>query len=239
MMLKEKLELYVEAYFRPFKKDLVYQEKKLELIDKLQNKMIQYKNNNGLTEQEIYSALIKDSIEEEMRINLNELTIDKNNTLHYVKKIFSNENLEDLPLLNVEFRICDFKDASIENREINYTVFKNCYLKKFTVNNSTILNSCFKKCDLSLSNYSNCKVTDSSFNDSHLNKANFENSFLLNTTFKNCYLNKVSFKNTKLINVQFESCTLSKIDFTGAIMDKMTLRFLVEELGELTEIEII
>lgn len=237
-MLKEKLELHIEGYFRPYKKDQIYQEKKKVLMNNLENMMFQLKN-EGLEDKEAYNILIKKLECGDVKIDVSELSIDENNKLNYFKKIFADENLENLALINANYRICDFKGSMAKNREINYSEFKDCYFKRLNVIDSTVSESDFKKSDFNQAVFENCKITNSSFYDSHLPKVSFDGSFLLNISFKNCYLKKVSFLNSKLINVQFESCTLSKLDFTGATMDRITYRFLQEERANLTDVEII
>jgi uncharacterized protein YjbI with pentapeptide repeats len=237
-MLSEKLELHIEKYFRPYKKDQAYRENKKVLVNKFDSMLFQLKN-EGLEEQEAYDLLTKKLECGDIKVDVSSLSVDENNKLNYYKKIFINDNLEDLELINVRYRLCDFKESRIENREISYSEFKQCYLRKATVNYSTIVDSMFNKSDLGQAIFTNCKITNASFYGSDLPKVSFEDCVLLNVSFDNCYFRKSSFLNSKLINVQFESCTLSKLDFTGAIMDKITYRFLEEEGVKLTGVDII
>lgn len=237
-MLSEKLELYIESYFRPYKKDKAYKEKKKELLQMFENLMFQLKN-NGMEDREIYNALIKKLESGDLEIDVSLLTIDENNKVEYFKRIFVNNNLEDLPFINVKYRLCDFKGSIIQNLNINYSEFKECYLKRLNVINSTVSESTFKKSDLSQSNFENCKITNSSFHDAHMPNVSFADALLLNVSFENCYLKKVSFANSKLINVNFKSCTISKIDFMGATMDRVTYRFLKEESANLNDVKLI
>lgn len=237
-MLSEKLELYIESYFRPYKKDKAYNEKKKELLKMLENLLFQLKN-NGIEDREIYNVIIKELESGNLGIDVNSLTIDENNKVEYFKKIFVNNNLEDLPFINVKYRLCDFKGSTIQNLNIAFSEFNGCYLKRLNVINSTVSESTFKKSDFNQSNFENCKINNSSFNDTHMPNVSFADSLLLNVSFENCYLKKVSFANSKLINVNFKSCTISKIDFMGATMDRVTYRFLKEESANLNDVKLI
>lgn len=238
-MLNEKIELLSEYYFRPYEKNQAYREKKKYMLKELKRIAAQLKVEKGGDENEVYEEIFRRFKAGEIEINLEDLSFDESSKLRYIKKIFTNENLEDLDFVNVEYNLCDFKGSTIQNTDIKYTDFKKCYFKNFNINKSALYQLVFKKSDLTDSSFNNCIVSDSLFYDSHLPKVSFTNSRLLNTSFERCYLKKTSFRNAELINVRFNSCTLSKLDFSGSIMDKITYRFLKDEHADLSEVEVI
>lgn len=90
-----------------------------------------------MEDKEAYNVLIKKLECGDVKIDVSELSVDENNKLNYFKKIFNDENLEDLALINVKYRLCDFKGSMAKNREINYSEFKDCYFKRLNVIYST------------------------------------------------------------------------------------------------------
>lgn len=85
-MLSEKLELYIESCFRPYKKDKSYEEKKKELLQILENLIFQLKN-DGLEDAEIYNILIKKLELGDIKVDVNLLVVDENNKVEYFTSV--------------------------------------------------------------------------------------------------------------------------------------------------------
>lgn len=237
-MLDEKIELLLEYYLRPYKKNKAYHEQRNNMEKELGRIAIELKN-KGRVENEVYEDIVRRLESGEIKANIENLSFDNSSTLRYTKKLFSNESLQDLEFINAEYNLCDFKGSTIENKDIKYTAFKKCYFKGFNIIQSTLYQSNFKKSDFTKSFFNKCEVSNSLFYGSHFPNVSFTNSKLLNTSFEQCYIKKATFKNSALINVQFNSCTLSKLNFSGVIMDKITYRFLKEENVVLSGVEVI
>lgn len=237
-MSNQQLELYIESYLRPYKKNQEYQEQKRILLNK-SNDIVDELQKRGINEQDIYIR-VKEKIESgDLDVDISKLSIDENNKIEYSKKLFTNKNIEELPFINTLYRWCDFKESVAQEKEISHSFFVKCYMEKLNVSHCTLSNTTFKKNDCSNINFDYCKIIDSFFHESHLPKASFANTTLTNVTFEDCYLRKVSFTNSFLVNVQFKYSTLSKLDFTGATMDKETYRLLEDEGADLTGVKIL
>ncbi|MDR6746597.1 hypothetical protein J2W90_000718 [Bacillus pumilus] len=83
-MLSEKLELYVESCFRPYKKDKTYEEKKKELLEMLGKVKLKLKN-AGTKDEEVQDMLIEKLKSGEISIDVNTLDIDDHNRVEHVK----------------------------------------------------------------------------------------------------------------------------------------------------------
>lgn len=237
-MLSEKLELYVESCFRPYKKDKTYEEKKKELLEMLGNVKLKLKD-AGTKDEEVQDMLIEKLKSGEISIDVSTLVIDDHNRVEHVKKIFVNADLEWLTFINVKYKLCDFKGLSIVQKEVNHSEFNGCYLRKLNVSNSKISTSTFEKSDLSQSHFEHCEIMNSSFYGCHFPNVLIDESSLINVSFENCYFKNISFENSKLINVNFKSCTIKKLTFIGVTMDKMTYHILEGEGADLSGVKVI
>ncbi|MEH7671909.1 hypothetical protein [Bacillus pumilus] len=83
-MLSEKLELYVESCFRPYKKNKTYEEKKKELLEMLGKVKLKLKN-AGTKDEEVQDMLIEKLKSGEISIDVNTLDIDDHNRVEHVK----------------------------------------------------------------------------------------------------------------------------------------------------------
>ncbi|MEK3971045.1 pentapeptide repeat-containing protein [Bacillus sp. FSL M7-0558] len=237
-MLSEKLELYVESCFRPYKKDKTYEEKKKELLEMLEKVKLKLKN-AGTKDEEVQDMLIEKLKSGEISIDVNTLDIDDHNRVEHVKKIFVNADLDWLTFINVKYKLCDFKGLLIVQKVMNHSEFNGCYLRKMNVSNSKISTSTFEKSDLTQSHFEHCEITNSSLYGCHLPNVRIDESTLINVSFENCYFKNISFENSKLINVNFKSCTFKKLNFIGATMDKMTYHILEGEGADLSGVKVI
>ncbi|MEK4183274.1 MULTISPECIES: pentapeptide repeat-containing protein [Bacillus] len=237
-MLSEKLELYVESCFRPYKKNKTYEEKKKELLEMLGKVKLKLKN-AGTKDEEVQDMLIEKLKSGEISIDVNTLDIDDHNRVEHVKKIFVNADLDWLTFINVKYKLCDFKGLSIVQKVMNHSEFNGCYLRKMNVSNSKISTSTFEKSDLTQSHFEHCEITNSSLYGCHLPNVRIDESTLINVSFENCYFKNISFENSKLINVNFKSCTFKKLNFIGVTMDKMTYHILEGEGADLSGVKVI
>ncbi|MFX0571677.1 pentapeptide repeat-containing protein [Bacillus sp. FSL K6-4563] len=237
-MLSEKLELYVESCFRPYKKDKTYEEKKKELLEMLGKVKLKL-DNAGTKDEEVQDMLIEKLKSGEISIDVNTLDIDDHNRVEHVKKIFVNADLDWLTFINVKYKLCDFKGLSIVQKVMNHSEFNGCYLRKMNVSNSKISTSTFEKSDLTQSHFEHCEITNSSLYGCHLPNVRIDESTLINVSFENCYFKNISFENSKLINVNFKSCTFKKLNFIGVTMDKMTYYILEGEGADLSGVKVI
>ncbi|GLY12580.1 pentapeptide repeat-containing protein [Pseudobacillus badius] len=232
----EKLNLFTDSYFRPYKENSHFLEKKAKFLFHLEN-LYRDLEQEGLEDQVIYQEIMRKVVLGEIPIDLKGLSIDQNKTISYKNKYFQNEYIDNIAFVNANYFKCDLINSSIQQNIISYLTFDKCYFKNVQFNQSTIMQTSFKKNDLVNANLSGCKISDTSFSGSTLANIQLDHSTLSSTTFDNCYMQKISFKNATLINVQFNSSTLSKINCEGAKMDKITFRFLQGERVDLSKVE--
>ncbi|KAA6453372.1 pentapeptide repeat-containing protein [Bacillus swezeyi] len=232
----EKLNLFTDSYFRPYKEDRHFIEKKAKFLSHLED-LYRDLQEEGFEDQMIYHEIMRKVVLREIPIDLKDLSIDRNKTINYKNKYFKNEYIDNIAFVNANYFKCDLINSSIQQNIMSYLTFNKCYFKNVHFNQSTIMQTSFKKNDLKDVNLSGCEISDTSFFGSTLANIQLDHSTLSNTNFDNCYLKKISLKNATLINVQFNSSTLSEINCEGAKMDKITVSFLQGERVDLSEVE--
>ena len=164
--MNEKLIKYIEGIFLIYEDSKVVKELKEELLNNLQEKMSDLKN-QGYDEETAYSMTINSmgdisEIMESIAAKTRELQ-------QKVRTDFSGINLTN----------SDFKGVKVHDGEFNGTA-----LKESDFSNSDLSNSSFKGTDLQKSDFKNVMLHDGKFIGSGLKGSDFSGSDLTNTSFK-------------------------------------------------------
>ncbi len=125
---------------------------------------------------------------------------------------YTNKDLKDLELVDIDFSVYDLRGTDFRN--------------------SKIINSNLSYKMLAGVKFKNCEITNTSFESSFLSEVNFENANLTGNKLTAIYIYKgknnklldigflsANFNNTNLTNVDFTGSILENIDFTTSILD--------------------
>ncbi|MFZ3579162.1 pentapeptide repeat-containing protein [Virgibacillus sp. DJP39] len=262
--MNEKLKKHLDGIFSPYEDLHAVSELKEELLNDLQEKLSDLKQ-QGYDEETAYHMTV-DSIGDISEI-MESITAKTRELKQMVLTDFSKTNLEN----------SDFKGVKVHDGKFNYSALKGSDFSDSDLTSSSFKCSDlrevrFNGADLSRANLTKSDLRNASFNGANLTKADltmcdmgkvpFNNCIFDNTKFKNsdlsgiCFDNQTfngtifdysglkgtSFKNAVFKNVSFKSNKakyLKHTIFDGATMDKLTYAVLKGSKADLTLVTVI
>lgn len=240
--MNERLIEYLDGVFSPYEDSQAIKELKEELLNNLQEKLVDFKN-QGYDDETAYSRTI-DSIGDTSEL-IATISAKTGELLEMVERDFSNIDLRDADLKRVKVHDGKFNDSTLKG-----TDFSGSDLTNSSFNSSELSNVRFDGANLTSAKiiisslkgatFKSCVLDNTDFSGSDLSGVYFDNQTFMGTIFDKALLKGTSFKNAVFRNVSFRRVIdVKKANFDGATMDKLTYAHLKGNNANLTNVTVI
>ena len=239
--MNEKLMKYLDGVFSPYEDSRVIKELKEELLNDLQEKLSDLKN-QGYDDETAFSMTI-DSIGDIKEI-IGSISAETKELKQMVRKDFSAINLQNSDLKGVtvhdgKFNYSALKGSDFSGSDLRNSSFKSSDLNNVKFDGSDLTGAKFVMSNLRDASFKNCILDNTEFGSSNLSGVCFDNLTFTGTNFNKSALTGTSFKNAVFRNISFKNSDLKKAIFDGATMDKLTYAVLKGSKANLTNVTVI
>lgn len=239
--MNEKLIKYVNGVFASYEDLHAVRELKEELLNDLQQKFSDYKD-QGHDDETAYHMTI-DSIGD-ISETIESIAAKAREQLLMERKDFSAIDLQDADLKGVmvhdgQFNSSALKGADFSGSDLTNSSFKSSDLRDVIFDGADLTGAKFIMSDLRNASFVSCALNKTEFELSDLSGACFDNQVLIGTIFNKSSLTGTSFKNAVFRNVYFKNTDVKKAIFDGATMDKLTYAVLKGHKADLNNVTVI
>lgn len=204
--MDDRLSNYLDGVFSPYEDLHTVRELKEELLNDLQEKLRDLKN-QGYDDATAYRMTI-DSVGDIEEV-IGSIATKTRELRQMAKRDLSMTNLQDSDLTGID----------VPDGKFNYSA-----LKGSDFSGSDLTNSSFKCSDLKAAKFDGANLSGAKLNMCALKAATFENSVLNNTDFSSSDLSGVSFDNQKLNGTIFDQAGLAGTSFRNAVLRNVSFR---------------
>jgi BTB/POZ domain-containing protein KCTD9 len=239
--MKQKLMKYLDGVFSAYEDVPEARELKEELLNNLQDRMIDFKD-QGYDEETAYNMTI-DSIGDIKEI-IESVSIKTKEFKEIGVKDISNLNLKDSDLKGVivydgKFNANNLRGSDFSGSDLTNSIFKHSDLRDVIFDGANLTGVEFNGVDLKKSSFSGCILDNTEFKASDLGGICFDNQTFIGTIFNKSSLKGTTFKNAVFRNISIKHSDFSKAIFDGATMDKLTYAVLKSGKANLTNVTVI
>lgn len=240
--MNERLITYLDGVFSTYEDSQAIKELKEELLNNLQEKLVDFKN-QGYDDEAAYSRTI-DSIGDISEI-IETISAKTRELLEMVERDFSNIDLRDADLKRVKVHDGRFNDSTLKGADFSGSDLTNSSFKSTALNNvrfdgANLTGAQIFMSDLRGASFKSCVLDNADFSGSDLSGVSFDNQTFMGTIFDKALLKGTSFKNAVFRNVSFRNVIdVKKANFDGATMDKLTYAYLKGNNANLTNVTVI
>lgn len=242
--MNEKLSNYVDGVFSPYEDLHTVGELKEELLNDLQEKLRDLKN-QGYDDETAYRLTI-DSIGDIEEV-IESIAAKTRELRQMAKRDLSMSNLQDSDLKGIivpdgkfnysalkgsDFSGSDLTNSSFKCSDLRNVIFDGVDLTGAKIIMSALKDATSKNCVLNNTDFSSSDLSGICFDNQTLNGTIFDKAGLAGTSFRNAVFRNVSFRNPP-------KKTIRKAIFDGATMDKLTYAVLKGNNANLTNVTVI
>jgi fluoroquinolone resistance protein len=114
-----------------------------------------------------------------------------------------------------QFKVVDYSEKRLSNREFHNCEFTNCNFTKSDLSNNEFMDCNFKSCNFSLTILQDAGLKNIHFTGCKLMGIDFSkcNNFLFSVQFQDCNLDYSSFFKMKMKKTPFIDCSIKEVDF--------------------------
>lgn len=239
--MNEKLSKYLDGVFTPYEDSRAAREFKEELLNDLQQKLQDFKN-QGYDDEAAYQMTI-DSIGD-IAETIESIATKSREQQQMERKDFSMLDLQESDLKGVtvhdgQFNYSALKGTDFSGSDLTNSSFKYSDLRNVRFDGADLSGAQFNMSDLRDCSFTGCVLEKTAFDASDLSGACFDNQILIGTIFNKSSLTGTSFKNAVFRNVNFKNTDVKKAVFDGATMDKLTYAVLKGYKANLANVTVI
>ncbi|MGP4040992.1 pentapeptide repeat-containing protein [Gracilibacillus sp. D59] len=241
--MSEKLKKYIDGLFLPYKQSHSVVEIKEELMNNLQEKLHDLKD-QGYDEETAFSMTVN-SIGDvsEMLEDLpegNSGDLEEQKPMDFTKMDLRESDFKGVNLQRSEFSKSDMRGSDFTGANLSNSQFVACDLRNVIFDHAVLKGAKVSKTDLSKTSFKNSVLDETDLSYSNLSGVDFENHTFNGTNFYCAGLKGVNFKNAVFRNVSFKyAYYCHKATFDGATMDKVTFAVLKGNKADLTNVTVI